>query len=298
MLKSFQFSKPKNPGFGINKDFYLSVLSSKSIMPTMLSVINPAGVERAVEGYGAPLMPGVDKAALSLPLERGVYALASKDRKTVLRMRVLSKEEAGFDPAVFVRSSLAVGSPPELAARMLATWTLVQLTFESHDAMVYPACHFLLDLALRLGQLCEGVIADPMSGRYLLPEQVYHVPSADARIDARDFVAIRSRQVASGLHVYTAGMRKFALEELEIDGVEEGLLGPLSTLLYSLCQARLLGGSLTSGLKVGAKKAPLELREGGLDKGIWEGIPVLELLPPTGVSATAALQAWADEGHR
>ncbi len=294
-MKAFQFSKPKNPGFGISKDFYLSVLSSKSVLPTMLELINPSGVDRAIEGYGAPLMPGADKAALSMPLQRGSYVLASKDRKTVLRMRVLSKEEAGFDPAVYVRSSLAVGSPPELGARMLATWQLLQLTFESHHAMVYPACDFLLDIAQRLAQLCEGVIADPMSGRYLLPEQLRHIPSTDQRIDARNFVAIQTRELPNGLHVFTAGMRKFALEEYEVEGIEESLLGTMTTLIYSMCQARLLGAPMPSGSRVGAKKAPFELREGGLLKAIWEGIPVFELLPPTGLTASQALREWSRE---
>lgn len=117
-MKAFQFSKPKNPGFGISRDFYLSVLSSRATLPTMLEILNPAGAAGAVEGFGAPLMEGADKAALSRPLERGVYVLASKDRKTVLRMRVLSKEEAGFDPSAFVRSSLAIGASPELLSRM------------------------------------------------------------------------------------------------------------------------------------------------------------------------------------
>lgn len=295
MLKSLQFSRPKGPGFGISAEFYLSILSSKSVLPTMLEIINPAAVEGAVEGFGAPLMSGVDKSALSQPLERGNYALATKDRKTVLRMRVLSKEEAGFDPEVFVRSSRAIGASPELSNRMLATWQLLQLTFESHDAMVYPACQFMLDIAERIGALCEGVIADPVSGRYLLPDQVRNRPPVDARMDARDFVAIHSRAAESAILIYTAGMRKFSLPEFEIKDLDEAQLASASALLYSICQARLLGNSMKAGMKIGAKRAPFELSAGGKDIAMWEGIPVMTLTPPAGSTASSAIEAWSSE---
>lgn len=295
MRNIFKFAKPRGPGFGINGEFYLSVLSTRSVLPPILQLINPGAVEGAVEGFGAPLTAGADKAALSMPMERGNYVLASRDRKTILRLTIYSKEEAGFDPAVYARSSLAIGAPQELTSRMLATWQILQLRFESHDPDVYPACRLLLNLAARLAALCEGVVADPLSSRYLLPEQVFQRPAADERIDARDFVAVRTRPSPNGLHVHTAGMRKFTLPEFEMDGVQEEHLNTAGNLLYSLCQARLLGSELKSGNKVGAKKSAFELREGGLDRALWEGIAVLELLPPTGMATGQALQAWSDE---
>lgn len=293
-MRAFKFGKPKNPGFGISRDFYLSVLSSKAVLPTMLSVLNPKGEGGAIEGFGAPLSPDASKDSLHQPLERGSYVLASKDRKTVLKMLVLSKEEAGFDPSNFPRSSLALDANPELLARILATWSLIQLTFESHDAMVYPAIDFLLNVAERLAVLCEGVVADPIAQRYALPGEVRHLPAADPKIDARDLVNVRVKDRPDGLYLYTAGMRKFDLRELELPNVEPVAEAIGKTLLLSACQTALLGTKIEPGDRFGAVEMPFEAREGGFDRALWEGIPCYELLPPTRHTTTEALQAFGE----
>lgn len=278
-MKLFQFSKPKNPGFGISSDFYLTVLSSKAVLPTILEVINPAGANDAVEGFGAPLSPSADKAALSRPIERGVWVLASKDRKTVLRLRVLSKEEAGFDPGAFVRSKHADEVSPEVVDRLKATWSLLQLTLESHDAMVYPALDFLADLCDRIGKLTDGVIADPICARYLLPGELRHMPRVDARIDARDHVVVRSRpSTPSSLAVFTAGLRKFSLPELTIDDLEASDLGKATSFLLATSQAVLLGK------KIGPTDRLGDFRVSPVDPAdrAWDGIPALELRSDSG----------------
>jgi hypothetical protein len=43
---------------------------------------------------------------------------------------------------------------------------------------------------------------------------------------------------------------------------------------------------------VGAKEAPLKVAVGGLDRGMWEGIPCLELIPEGKGSADEAMGAW------
>src|SRR5436190_1574007 len=100
-----RFSRPKGPGFGISGGYYLSVLSSHATLPRIIEVINPTGDGGAVTGFGAPLALDATKQALAEPMSRGAYVLASKDRKTVLKMLVMSKDETGFDPEAVARHS-------------------------------------------------------------------------------------------------------------------------------------------------------------------------------------------------
>jgi hypothetical protein len=290
-MRSWSFSKPKTPGFGIRKDFYLTVLSSKPVMPAMLTIINPKGQGGAVEGFGAPLA-NVPKEALGQPLERGAYVIASKDQKTVIKLLVLSKEEAGFDPEPFTRSSLAAEMEPELLNRIRATWTVGQMTFESHDPAVYPSIDFLLDFVSRFAELTDGVVADPISRRYLLPEAVKQVVRADPKVDAREVVGLSHRAHPTGLHLFTLGMQKFGLPEFEMIGLEITDLRLAESLLLSLCQSALLGVIPHNGDKVGAKGLEFEIRDGGFDRGLWEGIAVFEVIPPTLHSVSECLAGW------
>jgi hypothetical protein len=282
-----RFSRPKGPGFGISGGFYLSVLSSHASLPSLLQVLNPGGDNGAVVGFGVPLATNSTKDSLSQPLERGAYGLISKDRKTILRMLVVSKEESGFDPDPVVRNSAELGLGEELLNRIRATWTVLQLRYESHDPAVYPALDFLLALVSRLGALTEGAIADPMSQRYLLPEEVFAKPRLNPLVDAREHVSIQFRGTSAGVHAYTKGLQKFALHEIEIQSLAPGSELPAERLLISTAQRILEGKLLQSGQKVGK----FEAREGGFDRTLWEGIPCYELLPPTSMTATEALES-------
>lgn len=285
-MRPWQFSKPKTPGFGISRGYYLSVLLAKNPLPSIFEVVNPKGEFGAVVGFGVPLGTD-DKDALRQPLERGYYAVASKDRKTVLKLTVVPKEEAGFDPEAFARSLQAQTLEPDLVARIRATWTLGQLTFESHDPMVYEALDFHLSLAQRLASLTDGVVADPVGQRYLLPEQVFHNDRIDPRVDARDHVTVQTRTLPNGVHAYTLGLRKFELPELEITGLLPDESQTAARFLLVAAQTQLLGQLIRPGDRVGRFQAA----EGGFDKSIWEGISVLELLPPTTMTAGEALSA-------
>ncbi len=264
-------------------------------MPSIVQIINPAGDGGAATGMCAPLTGGSDKARLARPLERGPYAVASKDRKTIVKMLVLSKEEAGYDPETFALSTLAADADPELIARLRATWTLAQFTFESHDPMVYPALDFLLGVCTRLAYLSDGLVADPISQRYLLPHEVFHSNRVDPRIDARDHVSVRFRVRPDGLHAFTLGMQKFALPEYEITGLSEQDSDLAARFLLVIAQTSLLGDLAKQGTLYGSVKAPFEARTGGFDKALWEGVDVFELLPPTRLTASEALAAWRSE---
>ena len=287
-----RFRKPKGPGFGIDAGFYLSVLSTRTPMPPIRRLMNPKGEGGALVGFGVPLAAGLEKSDLDRPMERGVYALATKDRRTVLKMRMLSKEEAGFDPEAFLRSSLAQGLDPELLVRLKATWTVAQLTFESHDPEVYPALDFLVDVAGRLAYLSDGAIADPVARRYLLPHELRQAVRLDPKVDAREAVGIGRRGTAGREHVATHGLTKFGMPELEIENLLPDEIGLAGRFLIACAQSALLGDPPATGDRYGAPNALFEAREGGFDRAAWEGIPVLELLPPTRLTAGEALREW------
>lgn len=255
-------------------------------------IVNPKGENGALIGFGVPVTQASDKELLTSPMSRGAYALATLDRRTVLKMMVLPRDEAGFEPEIVAQSALALGLGGELMARLRGTWTLAQLTFESHDAMVYPALDFLQNVAMRVAELSEGVIADPVSQRYFLPTELTHLPRADPKIDARDHVSVHFRTEPSGERAYTLGLQKFAQSELEISSLLSTDRSIAEAFLLVLAQTVLVGKLLKPGQSVGSEGQPFEVQTGGLDRALWEGISVLELLPPTRSSATEALAAW------
>lgn len=288
--------KPKTPGYAIQPEYYMTVLSSKPALSPLLAVVNPKGEGGAMAGFAVPLATSATKEDLARPMTRGVYALSSPDRKTILKLRVVSKEEAGFDPAPFLRSSMAVGMSQELLARISATWTLMQLTFESYDPMVYEGVRFMLGCCQRLAELHDGVVADPIAQTYRLPQHVFTPQPADSRIDARDVIQVfvrPRRDEPKVLTSYTLGMQKFGLAEFEMPGLSMGSSDLATRFLFSLAQKALLGEVPGLGDRLGDAKCFLQVAPGGLDRVMWEGISCYELIPPTGRTLDEALLAWS-----
>lgn len=295
-MRPWQFGKPKTPGFGISSDYYLSVLCSRAVLPSIVEIVNPEGIGGAVVGLGAPLSGGGgDKSILQRPLERGAYVVASKDRKTVIQVLVVSKEEAGFEPEIFAQSQYAVGMSPELLARLKGTWNLAQLKFESHDPMVYSALDMFLALAVRIADLSEGVIGDALCRRYMLPADAIHRDRMDPRIDARDHVVVQFKSRPDGIQAYTLGMHKFSLHEYEILNLFEEDQVMASAFLIALAQRVLIGDVTKEGDRFGSLTMPFEARIGGFDRSMWEDTPVFELLPPTAHTPGEVMRAWAHE---
>ena len=293
-MRGWPFSKPKTPGFGISRGYFLTILSSKSVLPSIAEIVNPGGSDGAAVGLGVPLEGSGDKTVLIKPMQRGSYVIASKDRKTVLKMIVLSKEEAGYNPDDFVNSPLAFGRDPELVVRIRSTWTIAQLVFESHDPMVYPALDFFLGIGIRMASLSDGVVADSISQRYLLPENVLMSPRVDPLVDIREHVDIKFEVRSDGLHAFTLGMQKFALPEYEILNLFDEDQIPAEHFLLTVCQNVIMGDMTKTGDRFGAPKALFEARDGGLDARFWQGTAVFELLPPTSMTAGEALGMWVD----
>ncbi|MFN7171565.1 MAG: hypothetical protein ACK4P3_02090 [Fimbriimonadaceae bacterium] len=290
------FWKPKTPGFGVSRDFYLTVLSTTNPLPTSAQVLNPSGKDGAVKGFAVPLKNETDKKLLERPMERGAYALASPDRKTVLRLLVMPKEEAQFDPTALLRTEQGVGISEEIALRLKAVWQLMQLTFEAHDPVVYPSLDFILEVAERLGTLTEGVVSDPICERYLLPQSVRVPLAVTNKVDARNFITTRFAQHPHR-QVFTLGMIKFALPELSFADVEPDLFVPASELLVGIAQGILESGPLQEGLSLGLDDCPFLVTKAPVEGGYWEGIPRWEFVPMKG-DTSSAIAKWHSELRR
>ncbi len=270
----------------------MTVLAGTAQLPAIAQVVEPKPRPGAVEGFGVPLQQGATKDDLEKPMRRGAYTIASMNRETVLRLLVVPKEEAGFDPEAFLRSSESLNLSEEALARLSATWTLLQFTFETHEAAVYPSLKFLQNVLQRFAELTEGVVSDPVSKVYKLPSEVHHAPPSDPRIDARDFVEVKA---GPRDWIYTLGLQKFSLPELEMYGVPETVLPLAKSFMIGISQAVLTGKPLELGRSLGAKRCPIQIVQGGLDPRYWEGIPCFELIPPSRVGIADALLEWQRE---
>lgn len=286
------FSRPRTPGYGLSKGYYLSVLAAKMPLPSLAQLVEPKGSGGAVAAFGVPMDSNKGKASLAEPLQRGVYGIASLDRKTVLRLIVVSKEEAGFDAEAAART-MAGSLDPEAQARLQATWTLLQFTFEAHDPAVLPAVKLLLDVVRRAAELTEGMVGDPLSQRYLAPDQVQVVEDA---LPADAIVAVDTRATPDGHAVYTLGMQKLALPEFELNGVSEARVQAAKGLLYSAAQRVIDHGPVNPGDVLGASGAAFRVAPGGLDRGHWDGVPCYELVSEAVTGTDAALSAWKEHG--
>ena len=286
-MRAWPFSQPKTPGFGISDRYYLSAFLSKATLPTILEVVNPKAENGVVEGFGAPLKAGSTKDDLQRPIQRGPWAISSKDQKTVIQMLVMNPDEIGYEPEVYANTLAARGTDPEVVARIRGAWNMAQFSFKSHDPMVYAALDLMTAVVARLAYLGEGVVADPICQRFLLPGELRAANRANPMVDATEHVVVRSRPLAGAFAAFTLGMQKFALPEFELQGLMEHELPLANRLLISVAQHVLLNGPLQPGASV----PPFHLTEGGFDRAQWDGIPVLELLPPTKMSAGEAVAA-------
>lgn len=295
-MKNFKriikFSKPKSGPFTVSSGCYLTVLSAKPQMPSLLELVNPKGEGGAVVGLGVPLAAGAGRTDLARPMARGAYALSTTDKKTVLKLYVMPREEAGFDPIAFVRSEAASTIAKEILVRIESTWLLGQLTFESYDPEGYPAMDFFLGVAKRLAELTDGVVADPVCQTYRLPENLLAARPPQARIMAHEHVEVKVRPLEAGLHLYTLGLSKFDHPEVEMYGLSPTSQEGAVRFLYGLAQAVLDGSKLEVGAEVGAKELPLKVAPGGLEKAVWGEKSCFELIPAQSGRLEEPISAW------
>ncbi len=286
--------KAKNPGYGISRSFYLTVLASDSVLPSLLVLLNPKGEGGAVKGFGVPMQKDAAKADLAKPLSRGFYGLASSDQKTLLKLAVVSKEEAGFDPGPLLKSPAALLMKEDIRFGIAGAWHLLQFTFESYDPEVYPALDFLHSLVKRTAETSNGIIADPLGQVYWVHQEfpIEHDPSLAFATPA--LVSTKERAESAGLNLYTLGLQKFALPELEIKGVSPSESEIGQAFLLSLCQGILGGSKVELGQRVGHGDASFLVIQGGSNRAHWEGIPCFELVPNSNLTTSAILKLWKE----
>lgn len=275
----FKFSKPRTPGYEISRDFYLSVLASTTQLPTPRQVMCPKGGYGTIPGMMAPLA-GSQRHDLERPIVRGVYALSSVDQKTVLKLMVMPRDEAGFEPEPFLRSEVGLAAADEVRHRIAATWHVMQLTFEAFDPKIFPSLDFFLLSARRLAELTDGVVADPICQRYQLPAQVIQDPRSHSDFDVREHL-----NIVEGASSHTRGLIKFALPELVIQSSS-----PIATkVLMDVADGIFQGKPLS----VGQRHGDFAVSSGNFTHGSWEGIPSFELVPVPSLTLTQALESWS-----
>jgi hypothetical protein len=282
-LRSYlSYKAPERGAYGISAQYYLSVLIPTTMLPSPSSVCNPKGEAGAWPGFFVPLTQSSDKSELLKPLKRGVYVASSSDKKTVLKVMVMPKEEAGFQPEAYLNHPSSANLSSDLRASIAATWFLVQCSFETHDPQPAAALHFFHGFVSSLASHSGGVIADAISQRYF--EGGIFAPDfpSEGPVSAPSLVKVIESRPG---YVHTLGMQKISQPEFEIQGFQDS--EKAMVVLLSLAQHVLESGPMTFGAQVG----DFTLREGGLDRGRWEGIPVLELVCNTTGGTDAALAA-------
>lgn len=270
--------RPKPPLLPVSTDFYLSVLAGTAQLPSLLMVVNPKGEGGAIAGFGVPMSHGTSKEDLARPLERGVYALSTPDRKTVLKLRVLSKEEAGFNPEGVLSALSSMRLDSEVVDRVRATWSILQLTFEAFDPGLYPSLDFVTQVASRLASQTNGVVADPLAGQYRLPSHYPSVKPPGEPFVVTDHVSVMPQQVGNTLRLQTAGLAKFAQPELVLSQVPTSLESTALSFIFSIC-AGVLRGKI---VEPGDRLVSLDgwIAGGSPDQNPL--VPIIELLPVKG----------------
>lgn len=211
------FSKNRTTNFGISKDFYLTIFCPQSSLPPLRELIAHRSMARAVLGMGTPLAAMESEDVIGEPLRRGAYACVTMNRKTVVRMLVMRRDECTVDIDALAAEKDQVGLDQELISRIQAAWFLAQLSYESYDPQAFASIRFLYRLADRLAELTEGVIADPLAERYLKPGTWYRESHDEAPIDPLELVTVSEVPGPNGPRLMTAGMKKLDLPEYAVD---------------------------------------------------------------------------------
>ena len=271
--------KPKSPGFGISKNFYLTVLATSPILPSMRDLTSQKPINGEVLAMGAPLAKAATKEDLFAPLSFGAYGVVSIDKRTLIKMLVVDPEKAGFDPLIYTESADAANASPEVISRVKGAWTMTQLNVETYDPGVYHSMRIMMRLAKRIGEMSVGVIADPISQRYQLPDDFYNENFDDEPLRPQELVEIHQDPSESGLKLYTLGLQKIDLPELELDGVDPSDIRLGVRFLLRTVKLILSGKPLELDDKLGSKDVHFQVASGGFNRKLWEGIPVFELIP-------------------
>lgn len=238
-------------------------------------------------GFGVPLASGKQKSDLVLPLERGVYAISSIDQKSVLKLRVFSREDIQFRPEPILNSEFGRSLSDEARDRIAATWTILQLTVESHSPKTQETLIFLANVTSRLAKLCQGMVADPLCEIYRHPDAFPDPGAYPGEVSILDFVQCKKVPGPEGWLLSTAGLRKFDHPELAISRVPSTHVGIAESFLISVASGILKGHYLQLGDKLVSNKGWI----------VSNYVPatnleIFELMPLDPQETGAALTQW------
>lgn len=281
----FKFSKPKGPGFGLSKSLYISALASKASLPCLLDVVNPKGERGAVKGYGIPFNKNATPDSLRQPLSHEPYLIASPDKKTLVRMIVVSEADSGMRTDQILDSPYGQTLSPDIRNTIAAVWTLFQFTFESHDAGVKASMDFMVALACRVAELTDGVVADPLRRSYLMPKE-YQL----GEFDVENHFNVMEHREGEDVYLVTLGMLKLNLPEFEIGPIlnQDLLLG--KAILFYLIRETFEKGPWSDQDRI--DRTSLTLSAGSSLHDFWGRTAVLRVVPPVSQSLTESLNQW------
>lgn len=291
LREMLRFRAVPRAAYGLSASTYLSVLSAHAAWPTLAQLVHPKGEGGAVPGYGMPRSQDASKEQLAQPMERGAYWITSPDRATVMTLRLLSKEEAGFDPEALLNTEFARRFTQEAWRTIRATWAIGQLTFDSHHPQVLPALDFAVTVAARLASLTEGLVADPMRFSYQLPGE-YEV---DGEFHVENHVAVYAESTGDGGKFFTRGMEKFGLPDWELAQIPPEQSAAAEALLYSIAFTVLTRAPIQPGETVGASRAPFLVALSTSAIRPTGKPPAYELIAAGRDTISECLAAWAKE---
>lgn len=292
-LLPFRKKKPAT-SLSINKNFYLSVLSPTEQLPPLLQIVNPDGSNGAVRGYIAPLSPGASKDLLNAPLVPGAYVATTTDKLTIIQLDTFTRRQLPqFSLPQEEDLLTAVGLIEPKRAKAQNTKYITNLTIRGYDPGVYISVQFFIDIARRLAELTDGVVADPLADAYRAPDELRLSPKLDQRIDFREIGSIKVTKLEDGNWLSTRGMVKFLLPEYEMYGIPDEYSTTGALMLASACQQCLIGLPMKEGDTAFSSEEPLVLVKATRRSQHWADRPVLEFKDSKGNGAAQGVAAWA-----
>ncbi len=293
-MRLWPFSgKQKSPELVINKNFFMAVFTTETTLPTILQVINPDGTNGAVQGFGAPLMENASRDLLNTPISSGDYALATKDRTTVIRLVVRAKgEDPTPDTAALTQAEAEYyGLDTESFQYLKRCERFMVLHFAGYSPKVFDSIRFLFDLISRLALLTQGLIYDPLAECYRKPSELDRNSNVQESVDALNLCKIKTVRGAQGIWCSTRGLSKLNLPEFEMYDVPQELTDVAALMLILAAETVLMGTKMKPGETAFAPDSPLRIVAGTKNRDDWGDRPTLEFRGSNGSIADGIL-AW------
>jgi hypothetical protein len=179
---------------------------------------------------------------------------------------------------------------PEAERRWREAASEVVLELGRSDKPVGPNIAVGMNLADAIAEAAEGVIADPVAQRLVLPGE-WRAKEKLPGFDPSEHLTLHVVEDGEAFWVHTHGLLKFGRAELELFDVPRDRHDEAVTLLLGIAAYAIDGPALLPGHTVGALDARLRAYRGTRERDHWQDTPVLELRGD-GVATGEALAIW------